>query len=164
LHPLSVSLHFLLSAGLIAGTLILVVRAGEVGDEPVRLLVHPAIRNLSRVLVLIALFVLTLGTLVTGSGPHSGDADVTHRLPFDARTISWLHADAVVLFIGLTVGIIVALIVTNSSRTAIARAWWLLGFELAQGVIGYVQFFTGLPWVTVMFHLAGSERAVPVAA
>lgn len=186
LHPLSVSLHFLLSAGLIAGTLILVVRAGEVGDEPVRLLVHPAIRNLSRVLVLIALFVLTLGTLVTGSGPHSGDADVTHRLPFDARTISWLHADAVVLFIGLTVGIIVALIVTNSSRTAIARAWWLLGFELAQGVIGYVQFFTGLPWVTVMFHLAGacavwiavmylhlalrsrgapsSERAVPVVA
>ena len=156
LHPASVSLHFLVSAGLMAGSLILVVRSRENGDEPRTVLVHPAVLNLSRVLVINGLVVLTLGTLVTGSGPHSGDADASHRLPFDARTISWLHADAVVLFIGLLIGLIVALAITPSPSGARLRAWILLAICLAQGAIGYTQFFTGLPWLIVLLHLAGA--------
>ena len=156
LNPLSVSFHFLVSAGLIAGTTVLVVRANEPGDQPMQLVVHRAIRNLGTLLVAVALVVLALGTLVTGSGPHSGDADVTHRLPFDARTISWLHADGVVLFIGLTIGLIVALSISDAPNRARVAAWTLLGVELAQGIIGYVQFFTGLPWLVVMAHLLGA--------
>jgi cytochrome c oxidase assembly protein subunit 15 len=156
LNPVSVSLHFLLSAALIALTLLLVVRGNEYGDQPLTILVHPAIRVLGKVMVSVGLIVLVLGTIVTGSGPHSGDADVEHRLPFDVRTVSWLHADAVLLFIGLMVGFIVALLVTNGPRRAINRTWVLIGVSLAQGVVGYVQYFTGVPWLLVMLHLVGA--------
>lgn len=156
LNPISVSTHFLLSAILIALTLLLVVRANETGDQPLTVLVHPAIRTLSRVMVAIGLIVLVLGTIVTGSGPHSGDAAVDHRLPFDVRTVSWLHADAVLLFIGLMIGMLVALTVTSAPRTSIKRAWILVGVSLAQGIVGYLQYFTGVPWLLVLAHLAGA--------
>lgn len=156
LNPISVSTHFLVSAILIALSLLLVVRGNESADEPLRVLVHPAIRNLSRVLLVVGLVVLSLGTLVTGSGPHSGDADVEHRLPFDVRTISWLHADAVLLFIGLMIGLLVALKVSKAPARSVNRAWILIAVSLAQGFVGYLQYFTGVPWLLVLLHLAGA--------
>ena len=156
LNPVSVSTHFMVSAVLIALSLLLVVRANETGDEPLTVLVHPAIRTLSRVMVGVGFVVLVLGTLVTGSGPHSGDADVEHRLPFDVRTISWLHADTVLLFIGLMVGLLVALKVSNAPARTVKRAWILVGIALAQGLVGYAQYFTGVPWLLVLLHLAGA--------
>ncbi|NQU36766.1 MAG: heme A synthase [Actinobacteria bacterium] len=156
LNPASVSAHFMVSAALIAFTLLLVVRSRESGDQPITVLVAQPIRYLSRGIVAVALVVLTLGTLVTGSGPHSGDVNTVNRLPFDPRFISWLHADAVLLFIGLIVGLAVALVVTKASRGILTRTWWLLGICLAQGAIGYVQYFTGLPWLIVLVHLAGA--------
>jgi len=156
LNPLSVSTHFMVSAVLIALSLLLVVRGNENGDEPLTVLVHPAIRVLSWVMVAVGFVVLVLGTLVTGSGPHSGDADVEHRLPFDVRTISWLHADAVLLFIGLMIGLLVALKVSDAPARAVKRAWILIAIALAQGLVGYAQYFTGVPWLLVLLHLAGA--------
>jgi len=156
LNPLSVSAHFLLSAVLIALCVLLVVRAKEPGDTPLVRVVHPAISRLGQVQVVTAIAVLTLGTLVTGSGPHSGDIDADSRLPFDARSISWLHADLVLLFIGLSIGMIVALSVSGAQRKTVGLSWGVLVVALAQGLIGYVQYFTGLPWVLVMFHVLGA--------
>lgn len=156
LNPIAVSVHFLVSAALIAGCLLLVVRARETADQPLTVLVKPQIRMLSRALVWVAVAVLTLGTIVTGSGPHSGDAEAAQRLPLDPRAISWLHADLVLLFLGLTIGMIIALAVTDSPRTARRRAWILLAVIGCQGVIGYTQYFTGLPWPVVLFHLLGA--------
>ena len=48
--------------------------------------------------------VLYLGTVVTGSGPHAGDLD-SPRTGLDPLQVSQLHADAVFLFVGLTVGL-----------------------------------------------------------
>jgi len=156
LHPATVSAHFMVSAALIASTLLLVIRSRESADQPITVLVAQPIRYLSRGIVAVAVVVLTLGTIVTGSGPHSGDADTTNRLPFDPRYISWLHADSVLLFVGLIVGLAVALLVTKAPRAIRTRTWWLLGICLAQGFIGYVQYFTGLPWLVVLVHLAGA--------
>ncbi|HSJ22686.1 MAG TPA: heme A synthase, partial [Nocardioidaceae bacterium] len=39
---------------------------------------------------------------------------------------------------------------------AVKAAGMLLGVELAQGVVGFVQYFTGLPIVLVGLHLLGS--------
>lgn len=156
LNPVSVSAHFMVSAALIAFTLLLIVRSRELGDQPVAVLVAQPIRYLSRGIVFVALIVLTLGTLVTGSGPHSGDAETVNRLPFDPRFISWLHADAVLLFVGLIVGLAVALVVTKAPAGIRTRTWWLLGICLAQGGVGYTQYFTGLPWLIVLVHLAGA--------
>jgi heme a synthase len=103
--------------------------------------------------------VLVLGTVVTGSGPHSGDAE-TPRFGLDPKAMSWLHADAVWLFVGLVVALVVALTVLNAPAAARRRGRLLLGVTLAQGVIGYVQYATGLPIPVVAAHLLGASLLV----
>jgi heme A synthase len=53
-------------------------------------------------------------------------------------------------------GLIVALHVLRTPRSLTQRVWILGGISLAQGFIGYVQYFTGLPWVAVAFHMLGA--------
>ena len=99
----------------------LVFRAPEpAGPRP--LVVHPLVERLGWATCAVAAVVLLLGTVVTGSGPHSGDADEPARFGFDPRTISWLHADAVMLFIGLVVAVWVASRL-GDAPAAPGRAW-----------------------------------------
>ena len=156
LNPWAVSGHFLVSIAIIAGCVVLVDRARQVADRPRRLTVHRAIRLLTIALVAVTAVVVVLGVIVTGSGPHSGDADTEARFGVDPRTVAWLHADAVLLFLGLLVGLLVALRLVRAHRLIVRRAQWLLVIALAQGLIGYVQYFTGLPWVMVALHMLGA--------
>ena len=101
--------------------------------------------------------VLTLGVIVTGSGPHSGDAETPARTGFDPRFVSWMHADAVMLFVGLVIATLVAVRLTASDDRP-KRAWYaVLYVTIAQGLIGYVQYFTGLPEVLVLLHMLGAS-------
>lgn len=156
LHPATVSAHFLLSMAIIAGSVSLVVRSGDAGERPLVRLVPPAVTGLAWSLTAVSALVVILGVLVTGSGPHSGDAESENRFSLDPRMISWLHADVVLLFLGLLVGLIVALHVTGAPLRGRRRAWLLLGIAVAQGALGYTQYFTGLPEVLVMIHVLGS--------
>jgi heme a synthase len=155
LHPSTVAAHFLLSMVIIAGVVALVVRSGDPGDRPIAWLAPTPVRVLSWLLVATSALVVLLGVLVTGSGPHSGD-DSAERLGLDPRTIAWLHADVVLLFLGLIVGMLVVLSVLRGPRPALTRSWILLGVALSQGAIGYVQYFTGLPEVLVGLHVLGA--------
>jgi heme a synthase len=155
LHPSTVAAHFLLSMAIIAGVVALVVRSGDDGDRPVTWLAPRPVRMLAWLLVATSAVVVFLGVLVTGSGPHSGD-DSAERLGLDPRTIAWLHADVVLLFLGLTVGLLVALSVLHGPRTALTRGWILLGVSLSQGALGYLQYFTGLPEILVGLHVLGA--------
>jgi heme a synthase len=159
LSPVTVASHFLLSMVLVAGSTVLLLRA-----RPELRVGWPAgprreVRLLGLGIVLVGSLVLVLGTVVTGSGPHSGDAD-TPRFGLDPRAMSWLHADAVWLFVGLVVTTAVALRMANAPAAARTRSLWLLGVTLAQGVIGYVQYFTGLPVPVVAAHLLGASLLV----
>jgi cytochrome c oxidase assembly protein subunit 15 len=152
LNPYTVSAHFLVSMCLVAASSYLVFRAAEPAG-PRTLAVHPLVERLGWVTCAVAAVVLLLGTVVTGSGPHSGDADEPARFGFDPRTISWLHADAVMLFIGLVVAVWVASRL-GDGPAAPGRAWAaVFGVTLAQGVVGYTQYLTGLPWVVVLVHM-----------
>lgn len=156
LNPFIVAAHFLLSMVIIALVLVLVWRAREPGDSPLVKLGEPAVRILTKALVVVGFVVLVMGTMVTGAGPHSGDAETPARLAIDPAQMSWLHADVVLLFVGLTIGLLVALSVTKAPPRALRAAWILFGVSMSQGAIGYVQYFTGLPWVVVLFHLLGA--------
>lgn len=156
LNPWAVSAHFLVSMAIIAGCVVLVVRSGEPGDRPVALAVRKEVSWLSWALVAVTAVVVVLGVIVTGSGPHSGDADTEARFGVDPRTMSWLHADSVLLFLGLTVGLLVALRVTNAPARALRFTIVLLVVSLLQGFIGYAQYFTGLPWLLVAIHMLGA--------
>ena len=156
LHPLTVAAHFMVSIGLITLAQILLTKSKEADDAPVVSLVPKAIAIGMRVHIWLALSLIAVGTLVTGSGPHAGDTAEIVRLNFDERTISSIHADIVFLFVGLTIGLLIALAATNSSANIIRCAWIVLAICIVQGVIGYSQYFTGLPWALVTVHVLGA--------
>lgn len=152
LHPATVSAHFLVSMVLVAASAYLVFRADD-PPGPRRPAVHPLVARVAWLACAVAAAVLALGTVVTGSGPHSGDADEPARLGFDPRTISWLHADAVMLFIGLVVAVWLGARLTGTTAR-VAEAWrWVLLVTLAQGLVGYIQYLSGLPEVLVLAHM-----------
>ncbi len=145
LNPWLVASHFLLSMVLVALSTALVRGSRDDVSGPGELLVHPLARVVAIVTSLVGAVVVVLGMIVTGSGPHSGDADTPARTGFDPRVVSWLHADAVMLFCGLVVATLVAVLIT-ARADEVRRAWWVvLGVTVAQGFIGYVQYFTALP-------------------
>jgi cytochrome c oxidase assembly protein subunit 15 len=154
LNPWVVMLHFLASMLMVAAATLLVRRTGE-GDAPPQLLTLPLLRNLVYGLAALVGVVLVLGTIVTGSGPHAGD-ETAKRNGLDPVQITQLHADAVFLLVGLTAALVVTLTALRAPTSVSRAARLLLGLELAQGVVGYVQYFTGLPAGLVEIHLVGA--------
>jgi cytochrome c oxidase assembly protein subunit 15 len=153
LNPWTVAAHFLVSMALVAIATTLWLRSREAGvGQP--LLRRPFPMLISGIAVVTAA-VLALGTVVTGSGPHSGDPEAG-RTGLDAELVSQLHADVVFLLIGLTVALLVALYATDSPGRVRRAARDLLIVQLAQGVIGYVQYFTDLPIALVLLHMLGA--------
>jgi cytochrome c oxidase assembly protein subunit 15 len=149
LHPATVAAHFLLSIILIAGATSLRAQrfASFEKEEPA-----PLVKKIATAHIAVSFFVLFLGTLVTGSGPHAGDA-TADRFPFDLRTIAWLHADFVIALFGITFGLFVANGVSSHTKK---RLRIFLVIALCQGLIGYVQWFKDLPEILVGLHLVGS--------
>jgi cytochrome c oxidase assembly protein subunit 15 len=154
LNPVAVSAHFLLSIALIASTLSL--RERMLAKERILTLVMTG--ALIRIVMGLSLIVIILGTLVTGSGPHAGDIHA-RRYPFDPRTISWIHADSVIALISLTIGLWLVIKVSESVSVQNILGKKVLVFLficLAQGAIGYIQYFTRLPEALVAAHLLGA--------
>jgi len=154
LNPISVSAHFVLTLPLIAGALALRHR---ILDRPVLQLL-PTTRTVTKVVTTLTFVVLLFGVLVTGTGPHAGDAEAK-RYPFDFRAISWLHADAVIALICLTIALY--LVVRTSESTDVRKLFGRMimiffAICLAQGAIGYLQYLTGLPELLVGAHLLGA--------
>ena len=156
LNPATVSAHFLLSIVLIAAALSLRQRAH--GKTPTDIKLAPLTRRLARITLALTALVIFAGTIVTGSGPHAGD-DLAERFNLDPRMMSWIHADLVIALVGVTVAMLIAIRlgeaeITRSSWGVSARSFLIIC--LAQGLIGYTQYFTGLPELLVGFHILGS--------
>jgi heme a synthase len=161
LHPATVAAHFLVSMGLVAVSTLLLLRVRG-PDGPRAPVVRAEIVALARWLLALTVLVLVLGTVVTGSGPHSGDAEQPARFALDPRAVSWLHSDAVLVWFGLLGAILVALRLTRApsevAPSEVTRAAWVtLGAGLLQGLIGYLQYATGLPIVAVTLHMLGAS-------
>ena len=154
LNPAAVSAHFLISPALLAAATALWVRACE-GDEPARRLVRDELVWLTRALIAVVFVLLVAGTIVTGTGPHAGDAKAP-RFGFRIEQVAQLHADVVWVTVGLTFALLLGLRLTGAPGRVQRRAVELLLVELAQGVIGYVQYFTGVPGPLVVAHVLGS--------
>ncbi|MEV4414223.1 COX15/CtaA family protein [Catellatospora sp. NPDC049609] len=151
LNPYVVGLHFLLSAAMIAFSYALWQRTLH-RPEPVPGAVR--LRGLTWALTAASAAVVVIGVVVTGSGPHAGD-DKARRTGLNPELISQLHVDAVFLMLGLAVACWFAARAVTSPAMARASAI-LLAVSLAQGLIGFVQYFTHLPAVLVGFHMAGA--------
>lgn len=151
LNPWIVGTHFLVSTGIIAATYEFWRRTR---DLPPAERVPGPLRTLAWLTAATAAATIVLGVLVTGSGPHSGDIE-TGRNGLDPEALTQFHADAIFLLSGLTVALWLALRAVDAPRAARA-AGVLLVVLLAQGVVGFVQYFTGLPIVLVGMHMLGA--------
>ncbi len=159
LHPGWVATHFLISMALVAASTALVVRDAE-GDGPPTPVAGPGLRGLARASVPLAVVVLGLGVVTTGSGPHSGDDEVGYRFALDPVTVSKVHAGAVWLF-GLTVLALAVVALRGRAAAPVRRAVVaLVAVTALQGAIGYVQYFTGLPEALVAAHMLGAALLV----
>ncbi|HIY24878.1 MAG TPA: COX15/CtaA family protein [Candidatus Brachybacterium merdigallinarum] len=155
LHPGLVSPHFLISIALVGVSAVLVVRLYS-GDGRLRSAAPRPAHGVYGLLALAGIVVLVLGTVVTGTGPHSGDSGEIVRIPMDPVLASRLHAFAVYAFCALLAVLLVILHRSARPRQALRSAWALVGLTLLQGVIGYAQYFLGLPELLVFLHLMGA--------
>ena len=152
LNPWIVSLHLLCSLAIIGAAVLFLQRL----DHPAPALPRrSAAVGLAWATFASAWAVLYVGTVVTGSGPHAGDAG-SKRNGLSPLQMSQLHADLVFLFVGLTVGLLFVCFATGASTAARQAVAWLLVIEVAQGAIGFVQYFTELPIVLVGLHMLGA--------
>ena len=150
LNPFVVALHFIVSMVLIALSVWLIRKVFSIPARPA----GRTALTLSRVTFVAMWVAVWLGTVVTGSGPHSGD-QYSIRTGFDPALVSHVHAAAVYVAIGATLGCVWLL----RTRAAIL----LLVVELVQAAIGLTQYHLGLPVVLVGLHLLGAALAVAAA-
>ncbi|MEU3462410.1 COX15/CtaA family protein [Streptomyces sp. NPDC006733] len=155
LNPYVVAGHFLLSSALITVAVVTWQRARE-GDGPVRPLVGRPVQQLAWVLTACCALLIAVGTVVTGAGPHAGDSAEVHRIPIDWKTVAQLHADLAWVVVALTLALWFVLRAVDAPAGPKARTRDLFLVLLAQGAIGYVQYFTHLPEVLVGLHMLGS--------
>jgi cytochrome c oxidase assembly protein subunit 15 len=142
LNPWVVALHMLVSVVIIGLCVVMVHRT----YDTTALTVPPLVRRLVLAIVVVTGLVIVLGTVVTGAGPHSGDLAV-QRNGISPELAAHVHSWAVWLLLIITV---VTLVITKSRPVAA-----LLAVQLAQGIIGYIQYVTGLPTVGVALHMVG---------
>lgn len=154
LNPWVVGLHFLLSVALIAIAYAFWRRIDEGDAAPVPLVPGP-MRALGLLTAVASIAVIAVGVVVTGSGPHSGDRGAK-RNGLDPAAISQVHADLVFLLIGLSVALWLALRALQAPPAAVRAALVLIVVEFAQGLIGFVQYFTHLPVILVAAHMLGA--------
>jgi heme a synthase len=174
LNPWVVALHLMLSMAMIALAVLLV---GEVYTGPVvgrgsAPRVPPMLRRAAYGVLAVTFVVLYLGTMVTGAGPHAGHLEATDldgdrvqlvRNGLDAQVASHVHAALVYVLVGLTV-VTLALAARQRAAPVRSAAAALLTVEVAQGAVGFAQYFNDLPVLLVGVHLLGAALLTAAAA
>lgn len=154
LAPPYVMAHFLLSLTIVLDALVLYKRSITSAKKPVPTVSRETIW-LGRLMIVVLAAVLMIGTAVTGSGPHSG-SPISPRLGFPLRAVAQLHADAVLLLVGLTLASLFLLSAIRAPEKVQQRGRTLLWAMAGQAALGYIQYFSKLPVILVGFHIAGA--------
>ena len=153
LNPFAVSAHFLLSIPLVAGALTLVY----LFNQNQTIFLDSITERLSKLFLSSITLLIILGTVVTGSGPLSGDLQAK-RYHLDEAKIARLHSYIAIASLIFLIGLIISVkrisgeVKVNKFRNSL---WLMFGLLLLQGVIGYWQFNQGLPELLVGLHLVG---------
>jgi cytochrome c oxidase assembly protein subunit 15 len=163
----TVAIHLLASMTVVWLSVLLYVKVGE-PDRGVATLRVPKAMRWSAALIAVTLSaVLVTGTLVTGAGPHAGDKSVEQpvpRLQVEITTLVHLHSTLLVAYLALVVGLGFGLLAVSAARPVRLRWTVLLALVCAQGLVGTVQFFTGVPAALVAVHVAGAAACTAATA
>ena len=149
-----VGLHFMVSMALIATASLLVWRALPKPAGPVSavnsLLAWPTF--------LVGIVAISFGVVVTGAGPHAGDA-ATPRNGLDLEVWQHFHSyPGYLMLLLISVQLVSQLQLTGASARPLENRVLLLLFATAsaQAVIGVVQSRLGVPELLVGVHMLGA--------
>ncbi|MDT5300992.1 MAG: heme a synthase [Mycobacterium sp.] len=163
----TVAIHLLASMTMVWLSVQLYVKIGEPDSGVATLRVPKPLRWLTVLTAVTLSAVLVTGTLVTGAGPHAGDKSVEQpvpRLQVEITTLVHLHSTLLVAYLSLIVGLGFALLAVRAPRPVVLRWGVLLALVCAQGLVGTVQFFTGVPAALVAVHVAGAAACTAATA
>ena len=160
----TVALHLLPSMILAWLAAVLFVRIGEDDTAPPERVMPKPMTWLTVLSAVLLTGVLATGTMVTGAGPHAGDARITaaDRLQMPIQWLVHFHAELMVGYVCLLIGLLAGLLALRTRGPAIRRCAILIGLIAAQAVIGSTQYQLGVPEALVVAHvtLAGVITAV----
>lgn len=163
----TVAIHLLVSMAMVWLSVLLFVKIGEPDDGVAALAVPNPLRQLTVLCGMALAVVLVTGTMVTGAGPHAGDKSVdapVPRLMLDIVTLVYRHAALVTAYLCLLIGLAFALLAVRAPRPVTMRVVVLLVLVALQGMVGTVQFFTGVPAALVAVHVAGAAICTAATA
>jgi len=172
LPPSLVITHFLVSMVLVWNAVELDHRS-RLPDRAEKSLPAKTLKGLTKLLLAIGVVVIVTGTIVTGSGPHSGAEKQqilealenqgetpaistleVERLPFDVPDVARIHGISVMIFLLLTLRVL--FMIKRNSPTLLPNGQNLMAAIIVQAGIGYFQYFTGVPALLVGIHVAGA--------
>lgn len=163
----TVAIHLLVSMVMVWLAVLLFVKIGEPDDGTVVVRAPEGVRRLTLASAVVLAAVLVTGTLVTGAGPHAGDKSIERpvpRLKVEIVTLVRMHSTLLLVYLALIVAIGALLITQNADRVIRRRLGVLVALVLAQGCVGTVQFFTGVPAALVAIHVAGAAACTAATA
>jgi heme a synthase len=163
----TVAIHLLASMTMVWVSVLLYVKIGEPDDGVLVRRVPKPLRQLTFLSAVVLAAVLVTGTLVTGAGPHAGDKSITQpvpRLQVEITTLVHIHSSLLVAYLSLLVALGFALVSAHAPRSVLLRLGVLLALVCVQGLVGTVQFFTGVPAVLVAIHVAGAAACTAATA
>jgi cytochrome c oxidase assembly protein subunit 15 len=163
----TVAIHLLVSMAMVWLAVLLYARIGEPDDGiPVSRVPTP-LRQLTLLSGVALSAVLVTGTMVTGAGPHAGDKSLQRpvpRLEVEITTLVHMHSTLLISYLSLLVALGFALLAVRASRPVLTRLGVVVMLVAAQGALGAVQFFTGVPEALVALHVAGAGACTAATA
>lgn len=167
LNPYLVMAHFLFSLAIVADAVVLVERAGMTDDDaarPRKSLVGRELRLLGTFVAAGVALVVSVGTAVSGAGPHSGDPGTSiSRVAVAFQQIAELHSTIAIFVVGLTLAGVLAFHYAKAPEPVLRRSRTLLELLAIQGALGYTQYFLHDNALIVGFHIAGATTVFVAA-
>jgi cytochrome c oxidase assembly protein subunit 15 len=163
----TVAIHLLVSMSMVWLAVLFFVKVGQPDTGTPTELVPKPLRWLTVLTGAVLAAVLVAGTLVTGAGPHAGDksaAAPVQRLQVEITTLVHLHSSLLVAYLSLVVALGFALLAVHAPRAVLVRVYVMLALVCAQGLVGTVQFLTGVPAALVAVHVAGAAACTAATA
>lgn len=163
----TVAIHLIASMIMVWLAVLLYVKIGEPDDGVTSTRVPKPLRQLTILSGVALAAVLVTGTLVTGAGPHAGDKSIdapVPRLQIEITTLVHIHSSLLIAYLCLVIALGFGLAAAHAARPVMVRLGVLVALICAQGLVGVVQFYTGVPEALVAVHVAGAALCTAATA
>ena len=163
----TVAIHLLASMTMVWLAVLLYVKIGQPDTGSYVACVPAPLRRLAALSAVALAAVLVTGTMVTGAGPHAGDKSLDRpvpRLQIEITTLVHMHSSLLVAYLSLVIGLGFGLLAVRAPRDVRTRLAVLVVLVAAQGLLGTIQFFTGVPAALVALHVAGAAACTAATA